>query len=102
MLGKTGETIKAREMIYKAVVQEVLMYGIERWVVMDVMMTVLEGFHHSISRQIVEITVWRGNIREWEGDLVNAALEVTWLRPTRDYVRRRQAIIAKYVAGRSI
>ena len=50
VLGKTGAPIKARTMIYKAVVQLVLLYGSERWVVMGAIMTVLEGFHHMIAR----------------------------------------------------
>ena len=40
-LGKTGKPIKARAMMYKAVVQLVLLYGRKIWVVMDAMMTVL-------------------------------------------------------------
>ena len=46
MLGKKGEPLKARAIVYKAVVQVVIMYGIENLVVTDAMMTVLEGLHH--------------------------------------------------------
>ena len=63
----------------KAVVQTVLLYWSEIWVVTDAMMTVLNGFHHRIARRISGITVQRGNAREWEWALVNFALEVTWL-----------------------
>ena len=41
VLGKTGAPIKARDMMYKAVVHAVLLYGNESWVVMDAMMTVI-------------------------------------------------------------
>ena len=34
-MGNTGEPIKAREMMYKVVVKEVLLYGSEIWVVME-------------------------------------------------------------------
>ena len=37
------------EMFYKAVVQAVLSYRIEIWVIMDSMMKVLEGFHCRIA-----------------------------------------------------
>ena len=43
------------------------------------MMTVLEGFHHKITRRIVGRTAWRGDGGEWEWYLVDAALEVTGL-----------------------
>ena len=49
VMGKTGATIKPRLMVYKAVVWAVLMYGSEIWLLTDAMMTVLEGFHHSIT-----------------------------------------------------
>ena len=48
ILGKTKAPIKSREMMQKAVAQAVLLYGSGSWVVTDVMMTVLEGFHHRI------------------------------------------------------
>ena len=43
--GKMGKLIKERTMMYKAVVQAVILYGIEIWVGMDAMMTAIEGFH---------------------------------------------------------
>ena len=56
VMGKTGVTIKAPKMMYKVVVQVVLMYGSEIWVVANEMMTVLEGLHHRISEQIAGMT----------------------------------------------
>ena len=53
VLAKTGAPIKACEMIYKVVVQVVLLYGRKIWVVKDAIMTLLEGFHHRILRRIV-------------------------------------------------
>ena len=38
VLGKTGATIKPQVIMYKAVVQAVLLYWREIWVLMDVMM----------------------------------------------------------------
>ena len=61
VLGKTGAPIKDRTMIYKAVVQLVLLYGSEIWLVKYVTMTVLEGFHHSITRKFAVITLSKGD-----------------------------------------
>ena len=55
VLGKIGSPIKAQAMIYKALVQAVLLYGSEIWVVTHAMITVIEGFHHRISRCIAVI-----------------------------------------------
>ena len=41
VLVKAGATVRAREMFYKSVVHAVLMYRVEIWVIMDVMMKFL-------------------------------------------------------------
>ena len=63
--------------MYKAVVQAVRLYGREIWVVLDVMMRVIEGFHHSIAIRIKGMTARKGNGGEWEWDSVDVVLEVT-------------------------
>ena len=60
VLGKRRATMKAWSMMYKAVVQVVLLYVSEIWVMTDVTMTVLEVFHHMIARWIEEMTIRRG------------------------------------------
>ena len=99
MLGKTWAPIKDQEMMYKAVVQAVIIYGSEICVVTDVMVTFLEGFHHRIARQITGMMARGGKGGEWKWALVDAVLEVTGIWPIRAYVRRRQKKIAEYVAG---
>ena len=64
MLGKKGAPIKARAMVYKAVVQAVLLHGSERLVIMVAMMKVMGVFHHMIAIWITGMTLWRGNIGE--------------------------------------
>ena len=64
VIGKTGTPIKARVIVYKAVLQQLLLYDSERWVMTDVMMTVLEVLHHRIVRQIKRMAVWRIKKRE--------------------------------------
>ena len=56
MLGKRGSSIKSFAMMYNEVFQAVLLYGREIWDVADTMMTLLEGFHLSITRWIAGIT----------------------------------------------
>ena len=69
---------------------------------MDVMMTVLEGFHHRIARRIVGMGERRGDGGEWEWTLVDTVLEVSGVFLIREYVRRRQATMAKYVTWRPL
>ena len=62
--------------------------------VFDVMMTVLESFHHNILIWIAEMTLRRGDRGEWEWALVDMALEVTGIWPIRECMGRQQAKIA--------
>ena len=39
-------------MVVKAVVQTVLLFGSDSWVVTEIMLKVLEGLHHRVARMI--------------------------------------------------
>ena len=58
VLEKTGVMVRAKWIMYKAVVQKLLLYGSESRVITDTMIKVLEGFHHQISRRIRSKTAW--------------------------------------------
>ena len=70
------EAVQAWAMIYKAVVQTVLIYGSEIWVVTEDILTVLEGFHHRVARQIVVNTARRSGDGRCEWPPVKKSLEV--------------------------
>ena len=57
--------IRAQEMMYKAVVQIVMLYGSEIWVITDAMMKVLEGFCHQIDSMVVRKTTRRVGEEVW-------------------------------------
>ena len=44
-----GATVQSRVVMYKSVVQTVLIYRIDNWIVTDSMLKVMEGFHHRLS-----------------------------------------------------
>ena len=53
--------MKARSVLYKIVVQTVLISWCASWVVTDTMMTVLEGFHHTVDWRLVGLMDRWGN-----------------------------------------
>ena len=65
-MGKTGAPIKAREIMYKAVVYIMLLYGSEIWVATDSMVMIIEEFYPRISIWIAEMMVRKVDGREWE------------------------------------
>ena len=97
VLGETGAPNKAREMMYKVVFQAVLLCGRTIWVVTDMMMLVIEVFHHSIVRLIYRMTARKGNGGEWNWASVEVALDITGILTIRECVRERQAKITEYV-----
>ena len=99
VLGKEGAKVKACAMTYKAVLQLLILYGIEIWVFADGMMMLLEGFHHMISIWIEVMTVPGVDGGEWEWALMEVALEATGIWLMREYARRRQATIVEYIMG---
>ena len=72
---KMGETVQASGMLYKAVAQTVILYGIKSWVLTVKMLKVLEGFHHRAARRNVGITAWRMEDGEWDHPPVTNFLE---------------------------
>ena len=49
VLKKAGATVWTQAMMYRAVVQAVLLYGSDIWVVMGAMLKVIEGFNHQMA-----------------------------------------------------
>ena len=66
VLMNMGETVRSREMMYKAVVQTVLIYGSGSWVVTDVILKVVDGFHHQVAWRITGVSAWQVKEVEWE------------------------------------
>ena len=50
VLEKTVATVWDRGMVYKSVARSVLLYRSGSWVMMGLMLKVMEGFHHHMSR----------------------------------------------------
>ena len=53
VLMRVGETVRARVMLYKAVIQTALIYRRKIWMVTGEMLKVKEGFHQWVARRIV-------------------------------------------------
>ena len=56
VVSKMGEMVRAWGMLYNSVLQSVLLYGSESWVVTGTILKVLEGFHHQVARKIIDMT----------------------------------------------
>ena len=103
ILGRQGASPKTCGHLYVAVVQSLLLYGAETWVVSPDMLSILSGFHNRCARRIAGLhprldrrtNTWvRGDMEE--------VYKLTSLRPIEEYLQKRQNTIAEYVATRPI
>ena len=58
VMPKMGATARDRGMLYKAVMQTVLLYRIKRWVTTGAMLKVLEVLNHRVVWRIMRMTAW--------------------------------------------
>ena len=65
ILDKDGATNYAKGMFYRAIIQSVLLYGVETWTVTPAMMKVLESFHNRVARRLAGMMPYRDGQDEW-------------------------------------
>jgi hypothetical protein len=88
---------------YKAIVQSVLLYGSESWVLSPTVMARLEGFHiHAAYRMVKEHVPRQGPNLQWVYPSSEAVLEDCGMHTIQHYIDVQRETIAKYVVGRSI
>ena len=97
VLTKTGETVWEQKMMYKTVVKAVLLYRRDSWVVTEVMLEVLEGFHHRVSWRIAGKSDRQVGEEGWGWSSVVEALEAAGMWFMKEHIWRRQSNIAEYI-----
>ena len=103
ILGQQGADPVICGHLYIAVVQSLLLYGSETWVVTPQMLTLLDGFHHRCTRRIAGMAP-KFDVRtnSWSKPPIEEAFALTKLKPLAEYIQKRQNHIAEYVALRPI
>ena len=90
-------------MFYKAVVQTVLLFGSESWVLTPRIMGRLEGFHRLIARRLAgRAPVYLRREEQREYPPLGEAMEQAGLFSIEEYIDRRRNSVAEYVATRPI
>jgi hypothetical protein len=90
-------------MFYKAVVQSVLLYGSETWVVTPAILQVLQGFHHWIARQITGMRPrFCPRTETWSKPPIAEALEAADMKSIEWYITKRRVTFAKLVTERPV
>ena len=71
ILGREGANPKISGCFYLAVVQEILIFGLEMWMVTPKMGRILGVFHHSLSRRLLVCNCGYGCIGDGDTPLCN-------------------------------
>jgi hypothetical protein len=101
-LTKTGVSPRYVSYFYKAIVQLVLLYGSESWVLTTPMLNVLNGFQHRIARRISGLMATREDDKTWHYPPIKRALEIAGLYSISEYISKRHTTLASYVATHPI
>ena len=102
VLSREGADAQASGQIYLAVVQSVLLYGSETWVMTAFIRRVLGGFHHRFSRSLICRQPWRGRYGMCIYPLMEDAMVEAGLQEVETYISHRQNTAAQFIAASPI
>ena len=101
-LVKTGVRMRTVGLFYMAIVQAVLLFGCETWVITDNMLAILDSFHHRVARKIANMVPKLLMDGSWQYPDLREAMRRAGLQSMETYIRRRQQTLVQYIAGRPI
>ena len=89
-------------MFYKAIVQSVLLFGVETWTLTESMLKCLQGFHHRVARQLSGLTASRLPHGAWQHHPAADALKTCGMYSMEEYINRRCKYLDRYITERPI
>ena len=98
ILSREGEDARTLGDIYLAVVQSVLMYGSETYVLTPRMKRVLGRFHHRVALRLKGKQLRKGRGGVWFCPPLEDAMVEAGLQEVETYVSRCQNTVAQYIA----
>ena len=81
---------------YLAVIQAILLYGSETWVISKRMLKRLESFHHRCARSMAHRPIRRLADGSWEHPHSSEVLTQCGLLPIHTYIARRKRTLLRY------
>ena len=102
ILSREGATKRVSGNLFKAVVQQVLLFGAETWVVSPRMERALNAFIHGAARRITGRQPRRGWDGKWFYPSLEGAMKEAGFTDVRTSINRRQNTVAQYIATRPL
>jgi hypothetical protein len=98
---KTNSNIKVMSTFYKVIVQRVLLYGSETWVLSKFMMAKLQSFHHMCARFITGQHIKLIG-EEWVYPRTEDILKQATLLTMEEYICKRRNTVKNYILSTNI
>ena len=102
ILRREGATTRISGNFFKAVVQQVLLFGSETWVVTPNTERALSAFLHGEERRLTGRQPRKEKDGEWQYPSLEGAMEEAVLTDIRTSILRRQNTVAQYIATRPL
>ena len=102
ILIREGAETKVSRKVFKAIVQEVLLFKAETWVLTPRMERALRIFQHKVARRITGRQPRRRGDRSSDYPPLAATMAESGFEEIGTYVTRRQNTVAQYIATRPI
>ena len=99
---REGAYARCSRRIYVVVVQVVMLYGSDIWVMKLRIWRVLGGFHHRVARGMTRRQTWRGQDGVWLYPPLEDAMVEAELLELETYVSLRQNTITQFIKTRPI
>jgi hypothetical protein len=88
--------------MYVAVLQSVLLFGCETWVITKEIHQVLEGFHNRVARRISRKMPKLQSDGSWTYPPIEEAREIAGLWPIGEYIQRRHNRMVQEISTRPV
>jgi hypothetical protein len=103
VLSREGATCSIMGKFYKAIVQAVLLYGSETWVISQRLLRLLDSFHNRCARYIARRHIRQNEDGTWFCPDTKTTLRKAGLFSVSEYIRRRKAhLLHSYAKFRPI
>jgi hypothetical protein len=102
ILSREGATTSTMAYFYKAVVQAVLLYGSESWVITERMRKAVESFHNRCARFITGEHIRQKPNGEWILPPTTEVLKKCKMRTILEYIERRRQTAKTFMTNRPI
>ena len=102
ILCREGATKRVSGNFFKAVVQQVLLFGAEIWVVSPIMERALSVFIHGEARRLTGKQPLKGRDGKWHYPSLEGVMKEAGLTDVRTSINRRHNTVAQYIATRPL